>query len=233
MASTWGGFLQAANLQRPDGIHGTDMSVEQAIALLEAASAARGAVVEQLEVEDPGGYPTDLRTPADLEEFDHPEDIYRIIQRVRFADGSDHVLTISPHGITARPLLKGPEAPATKASVRVQEMYDLYGMTPREHRAPIQARSRLHSGVLIGMVFPFVLVFTAELSLFVLWIPIVLAIAGGVKIWPWITRNLPDPPTDWLTHRTTKTAPVAVVIGATTFYIGASIVTTLLFMGLG
>ncbi|MCT2262763.1 hypothetical protein M3F59_14250 [Brachybacterium muris] len=116
-------------------------------------------------MEDAGGYPTDLRAPADLEEFDHPEDVYRIIQRVRFPDASDHVLTISRDGITARPLLKGPEAPATKASTRVQEIYDLYGMAPREHRAPIQARSRLHSGVLIGMGRPGRLLTTRSVGL--------------------------------------------------------------------
>lgn len=143
------------------------------------------------------------------------------------------MLTLSRTGITVWPLVDDPRAPATRATTRVQEMYDLHGLRPRDLKTGYMTRGRLLTGVLVGMLFPFVLVFTADLSLFGLLIPIVLAIAGGVMIWPWIARNLPDPPTHWLIHHASETVHVALVIGAGMLYMGAVILMTVLFMGVG
>lgn len=247
VASSWGDALRAADLFSPAGLPATDLTVRQAIRLLEAAVHTPGASVETLELTDYEGYLTELAEPAELADFEYPDGAARILQRVRFGDGSDHVLTLEPHGITARPLDADPRSSASQASLRVQEEYEALGLKRRPTSIEPGEDRRVYLLIVLGIAFPFLmLIGDRDSSVIGRAILTSALVVAGLSILPWIHRALarrPPPrhaPGHWLVddpdpHPAPSPAPIPIlaIYGVAALYLTVSMAATLLAVGWG
>lgn len=247
MTSSCGGALRAADLLSPAGLPATDLTVSQAIRLLEAAVHTPGARVETLELTDYEGYLTELAEPAELADYEYPDGVARILQRVRFGDGSDHVLTLGPHGITARPLDGVPSSSASQASLRVQEEYEALVLKRRPTSIEPGEDRRVYMLIVLGIALPFLmLVGDRDSSVIGRAILTSALVVAGLSILPWIHGALarrPPPrhaPGRWLVddpdpHPAASAKPVSIfaISGVAALYLTVSMAATLLAVGWG
>lgn len=213
----------APPLFTPQGIRGTDLTVQQAIDMLEAAQSAPGATLEVLELVDSEGYLTEIADAKELADRENLGEVSRIYQRLRFEDGTDHVLTIARDGITAEPIYSDYRLPAMHASQRVQEVYTDHQLRPR----PEQPRSVYDKHVsmlpLLGIALPFLLAMGGmDENLVGRTLVMVVSTVVGFGVWKWVFTELSRSRGHWLAHQHPTLVPVAAIVAVGVGYLTVS-----------
>lgn len=213
----------APPLFTPPGIPGTDLTVQQAIEMLEAAQSAPGATLEVLELADTQGYLTAIADPKGLADHEHLDQVDRIYQRLRFEDGTDHVLTIARDGITATPIYGDYRSPAMQASKRVQEVYTDHQLRPRPE--PPRSRYDKHVRMLpvLGIAIPFLLAMGGmDENLVGRILVMVVTTVVGAGVWAWMSTEMTRPRGHWLAHRHPTLVPVVAIVAVGVAYLAVS-----------
>lgn len=213
----------APPLFTPRGIPGTDLTVQQAIDMLEAAQSAPGATLEVLELVDDQGYLTEIADAKELADRENLGEVDRIYQRLRFEDGSDHVLTIARDGITATPVYGDYRSPAMQASKCVQEVYTDHQLRPR----PDVPRSRYERHVsmlpLLGIALPYLLTLGGmDENLVGRILVMVVTTVVGAGVWAWMSTEMTRTRGHWLAHRHPTLVPVAAIVAVGVVFLAVS-----------
>lgn len=213
----------APPLFTPRGIPGTDLTVQQVIQMLEAAQSAPGATLEVLELVDSEGYLTEIADAKELADRENLGEVDRIYQRLRFEDGSDHVLTIARNGITAKPIYGDYRSPAMQASKRVQEVYTDHQLRPRPE--PPRSRYERHVAMLpvLGIAIPSLLAMGGiDENLVGRILVMVVTTVVGFGVWAWMSTQMRRTRGHWLAHRHSTLVPVAAIVAVGVAYLAVS-----------
>lgn len=213
----------APPLFTPRGIPGTDLTVQQVIQMLEAAQSAPGATLEVLELVDSEGYLTEIADAKELADRENLGEVDRIYQRLRFEDGSDHVLTIARDGITATPIYGDYRSPAMQASKRVQEVYTDHELKPRPDVPRSTYGRKLSMQPLLGIAFPYLLALGGmDENLLGRILVMVVTTVVGLGVWKWVFTELSRSRGHWLAHQHPSLVPMTAVFSLLLVYLAAS-----------
>lgn len=213
----------APPLFTPRGIPGTDLTVQQVIQMLEAAQSAPGATLEVLELVDSEGYLTEIADAKELADRENLGEVDRIYQRLRFEDGSDHVLTIARDGITATPIYGDYRSPARQASKRVQEVYTDHELKPRPDVPRSTYGRKLSMQPLLGIAFPYLLALGGmDENVVGRILVMVVTTVVGLGLWVWTSTEMTRPRGHWLAHRHPALVPVVAIVAVGVAYLAVS-----------